>query len=160
MPSRSLCRYKAELRSDEATEWIQAAAEENAAAIGSRLASELYGLDLLEPNIQDLGGNTTRFLVLGHRMGGVTGDDKTSLLFAVQDKAGALYSALEAFKHNHLNMSKIESRPSRNKAWEYVFFVDLDGHVENENVKAALAEMREHCTLLTVLGSYPRARGL
>ncbi len=137
-----------------------AAVEENTAAIGSRLAGELYGLDMLEPNIQDLGGNTTRFLVLGHRIGGATGDDKTSLFFAVQDKVGALYSALEAFQHNHLNMSKIESRPSRNKAWEYVFFVDLDGHAEDDNVKSALKEMREHCTLLTVLGSYPRAREL
>jgi len=137
-----------------------AAAEPNTAAIGSRLAGELYGLNLLEPNIQDLGGNTPRFLVLGHRIGDITGEDKTSLLFAVQDKAGTLYSALEAFKHNNLNMSKIESRPSRNKAWEYVFFVDLDGHAEDHKVKAALAEMREHCTLLTVLGSYPRARGI
>ena len=138
----------------------QAAKEEYAGALASRLAAEIYGLNVVETDVQDVSGNTTRFLVLGKRSGKATGDDKTSLLFAVQDKAGALYSALESFKQFGLNMTKIESRPSRSKAWEYLFFVDVEGHREDELIKKALGELANHCTVLTVLGSYPRARAM
>jgi chorismate mutase/prephenate dehydratase len=137
-----------------------AAKEENAAALASRLAAEIYGLDILESDVQDLSGNTTRFLVLGHQYGGPTGEDKTSLLFAVQHRAGALYSALESFKKFGLNMTKIESRPSRSKAWEYFFFVDVEGHANDEHVKTTLADLAGHCAVLTVLGSYPKSKGL
>ena len=134
--------------------------EEGAGALASHLAAEIYGLQILESDVQDLGGNTTRFAVLGHAYGKPTQDDKTSLLFAVQHKAGALYSALESFKKFGMNMTKIESRPSRSKAWEYYFFVDIEGHPDDEKVKTALADLATHCAVLTVLGAYPKAKGL
>jgi chorismate mutase/prephenate dehydratase len=137
-----------------------AARERNAAALASQLASEIYGLNILEAYVQDLSGNTTRFVVLGHEYGKPTGDDKTSLLFAVQHKTGALYSALESIKKFGLNMTKIESRPSRGKAWEYYFFVDAEGHADDERVRPALADLAAHCVVLTVLGAYPKSKGL
>lgn len=135
-----------------------AAKEEGAAALASHLAAEIYGLQILESDVQDLSGNTTRFLVMANSFGKPTGEDKTSLLFAVQHKAGALYGALESFKKFNLNMTKIESRPSRGKAWEYYFFVDVEGHIQDACVADAIAEMAKHCVLNTVLGSYPQAK--
>jgi chorismate mutase/prephenate dehydratase len=135
-----------------------ASKEDGAAALASHLAAEIYGLQILESDVQDLSGNTTRFLVIGNSFGKPTGEDKTSLLFAVQHKAGALYGALESFKTFKLNMTKIESRPSRGKAWEYYFFVDVEGHIQDACVADAIAEMDGHCVLNTVLGSYPRAK--
>lgn len=133
-----------------------AAAEKGSAALASQLAAELYGLDLIEDNIQDIGSNMTRFLVIARAYGEATGNDKTSLLFTVHHKAGALYGALQAFSKNSINMSKIESRPSKGKVWEYMFFVDIEGHIGDPQVAAAVEELREHCSTLTVLGSYPR----
>lgn len=133
-----------------------AAAEPGAAALASQLAAELYGLELIEDNIQDMGSNMTRFLVIAKDHGEATGDDKTSLLFTVHHKAGALYGALRSFSKNGINMSKIESRPSKGQAWEYMFFVDVEGHIDDPDVAAAVADLREHCSTLTVLGSYPR----
>jgi chorismate mutase/prephenate dehydratase len=137
-----------------------AAREDGTGALASRLAAEIYGLDVLESDVQDLSGNMTRFLVLGKTCGKPTGDDKTSFVFTVQHKAGALYSAIESFKQYGLNMTKIESRPSRSKVWEYLFFVDVEGHLDDAPVRQALEGMRDHCILLTVLGSYPRTRAL
>jgi chorismate mutase/prephenate dehydratase len=134
-----------------------ASREKNAAALSSQLAAEIYGLKVLESDVQDLSGNTTRFLVVGHDQNKPSGDDKTSLLFAVQHKAGALYGALESFKKFGLNMTKIESRPSRSKRWEYFFFVDVEGHAEDKRVKKTMADISRHCSLITVLGSYPAA---
>ncbi len=134
-----------------------ASKEECAGALSSSLAAEIYGLNILESDVQDLSGNTTRFLVIGHSQNQPTGDDKTSLLFAVQHKAGALYGALESFKKFGLNLTKIESRPSRSKRWEYFFFVDIEGHAEDKKVKQGLQDLSKHCALLTVLGSYPKA---
>lgn len=136
-----------------------ASREKNAAALSSQLAAEIYGLKVLEPDVQDLSGNTTRFLVIGHDQNKPSGDDKTSLLVVVQHKAGALYGALESFKKYGLNMTKIESRPSRSKRWEYFFFVDVEGHAEDKRVKKTLSEMARHCTQITILGSYPAAEG-
>ena len=136
-----------------------AARERGAGALAGVLAAELNGLRFLARDVQDLGGNTTRFLVIGQHYGPPTGRDKTSVFFAVKHKVGALYGALEAFKKARINMTKIESRPSRSKAWEYYFFVDVEGHADDARVQRALDEMGEHCTLLTVLGSYPRAAG-
>jgi chorismate mutase/prephenate dehydratase len=135
----------------------RAAGETDSAAIASSLAAELYGLEVLDSDIQDLGGNMTRFLVLAKTYGGPSGDDKTSLFFTVRHKAGALYEGLEAFKRCGINMTKIESRPSKAKAWEYYFFVDIEGHADDPHVKEALAQLEEHCLLLRVLGSYPNA---
>lgn len=134
-----------------------ASREPDSAALASSLAAELYGLNILEENVQDLGGNTTRFLVIGKSYGKPTGHDKTSVFFAVKHRVGALYEALSAFRKCDINMTKIESRPSKTKAWEYYFFVDIEGHANDEHVQKSLAEMQEHCTLMTVLGSYPKA---
>ncbi|HPF99958.1 MAG TPA: prephenate dehydratase [Kiritimatiellia bacterium] len=134
-----------------------AAKEPNAGALASGLAGELYGLTMLDHDVQDLGGNTTRFLVIGKAYGKPTGSDRTSVLFAVKHKVGALHDALSAFKRNSINMTKIESRPSKTKAWEYYFFVDVEGHAGDPPVQKALDELSEHCTLMTVLGSYPKA---
>lgn len=127
------------------------------AAVASHFAAELYDLDVLAENIQDVSGNTTRFLVIGKSYSDSTGADKTSIYFGIKDKVGALHDALDALKNNGINMSKIESRPSGEKVWEYVFFVDFNGHAEDPHVKKALEELEEHCAVLTVLGSYPRA---
>ncbi len=132
---------------------------EGAAAIASTLASDMYGIERLAENIQDMQGNTTRFLVIGQNCSPPTSDDKTSMVFSVKHVAGALHEVLSIFKAANINMSRIESRPSRSKAWEYCFFVDIEGHAENQKTAEALDKMRKHCTLMTVLGSYPRAVG-
>jgi chorismate mutase/prephenate dehydratase len=128
-----------------------------AAAIASAMTSDLYEIEVLATNIQDIQGNTTRFLVIGQNYGPATGADKTSIVFGVKHKVGALYDALSVFKTDNINMSKIESRPSKNKAWEYVFFVDIDGHTDEPAVARALEDLQEHCTSMTILGSYPQA---
>jgi chorismate mutase/prephenate dehydratase len=134
-----------------------AAKDKTAGALASHLAAELYALNLLRADVQDSGGNATRFLVLAKEFGTATGTDKTSLLFTVRHKAGALHGALHAFSQFNINMSKIESRPSKGMAWEYMFFVDIEGHVEDENVSCAMENLSEHCSMVTVLGSYPAA---
>ncbi|MFH0909752.1 MAG: prephenate dehydratase [bacterium] len=136
-----------------------AAKEAGTAAIASKLAAELYGLCIIAPDVQDLGGNTTRFLVIGKACGKKTNADKTSLVFAVKHKVGALHDALGAFKANDINMSKIESRPSKAKAWEYYFFVDVDGHMDDPHVQKALQALTDLCASMTILGSYPRSAG-
>jgi len=132
------------------------ASKSDCAAVASRFAAELYNLDILAENIQDVSGNTTRFLVIGRSCSDSTGEDKTSIYFGIKDKVGALHDTLDTLKNNGINMSKIESRPSGDKVWEYVFFVDFEGHADSPNVKKALKEMEEHCAVLTVLGSYPK----
>lgn len=127
------------------------------AAIAGAMAADVYRLKIAAGNIQDFSDNATRFLVIAPRFGAATGDDKTSVLFAVRHRAGALCGALQAFKRHGLNLTRIESRPSRHKAWEYLFFVDLEGHIDDRKVKAAMTALRRHCTMLTVLGSYPKA---
>ena len=133
-----------------------AARDPHAAAIAGRMSAEVYGLEILETAVQDSPNNTTRFLVIGHNTCPPTGEDKTSLMFCVQDKPGALFSALEPFKRLRLNMSKIESRPSKRKAWEYFFFVDVEGHAHDKALVKALAELSKHCTFVKILGSYPK----
>ena len=130
-------------------------ADQGAAALGGSLAAELHGLEILESSIQDRATNTTRFLVIGEKTCPPTGNDRTSILFSIQDKPGALVSALQSFDQFEINMSKIESRPSKQKDWEYIFYVDLGGHCEDQRVKEALVELRNHCSLVKLLGSYP-----
>lgn len=134
-----------------------AAAEPESAALGGRMAAEVHGLQILENSIQDSATNTTRFLVLAHMACPPTGQDKTSVMFCVQDKPGSLFDALEPFKRLGINMSKIESRPSKRKDWEYFFFVDLEGHAEEAQLVEALKELSGHCTFVKILGSYPRS---
>jgi len=128
---------------------------EGTAAVGSEMAASVYGLDILGSAIEDNPQNQTRFLVLGRESAKVTGRDKTCLLFSVSHKAGALVEILDIFRRHTINMTKIESHPFPTKTWEYYFFVDIAGHAEDENVKAALAEARSHCRQLEVLGSFP-----
>lgn len=125
--------------------------------MGAEIAARLYDLVILRRNIEDLSHNMTRFLVVGRDQATPTGRDKTSLLLVTRDEPGILYRVLGAFAERGLNMSKIESRPSRRRPWEYVFFVDIDGHERDEPVAAALADLRASCETLKVLGSYPRA---
>lgn len=132
-------------------------ASEGAAAIGGSLAAEMYGLTLLAESIQDRATNTTRFLVIGEKPCPSTGNDRTSVLFAIHDRPGSLVKALQAFDQFHINMSKIESRPSKRKDWEYIFYVDLAGHCEDAKVADALEELNKHCSLVKLLGSYPDA---
>ena len=143
---------------ESTTKAVQLALETpGAAAIASVMASDMYEIEVLAENIQDMQGNTTRFLVIGQSHGPATGNDKTSVVFGVKHKVGALYDALSVFKADNINMTKIESRPSKNKAWEYYFFVDIDGHASDPEVARALEELQEHCILMTILGSYPKA---
>jgi chorismate mutase/prephenate dehydratase len=133
-----------------------AAKERHSGAIAGLLAAEKYGLPVLEHDVQDNAGNATRFLVLGRTCSPPTGRDRTSLMFCIADKVGALHSALAPFRRYQINMTKIESRPSKRKAWEYFFFVDCDGHFSDPKVARALAQLGEHCDFVKVLGSYPR----
>ena len=139
----------------KAAEIARDQASAGAAAIGSPLAAELYDLKLIDSSIQDRATNTTRFLVIGEKTCPATGNDRTSILFAINDRPGSLVNALQAFDHLHINLSKIESRPSKRKDWEYIFHVDLAGHHEDEKVAKALCELADHCSLVKVLGSYP-----
>lgn len=127
-------------------------------AIASRAAAEAYGLRVIAENIQDLAQNTTRFLVLGTRAQPHSGRDKTTILFAVPDKVGALNTALNLFAKSRINISKIESRPLRGRSWEYLFFVDLEGHRDDPRVKRALDALKDRTLFLKVAGSYPEAR--
>ena len=131
--------------------------EPSSAAIAGILAAEKYHLDVLEYDIQDNAYNATRFLVLGRQYTPPTGNDRTSILISVIDKVGALHNTLAAFRRYRINMTKIESRPSKRKAWEYYFFIDLDGHVQDRKIGNALKLLTEHCNLVKVLGSYPNA---
>ena len=135
-----------------------AAREPHAAAIGSVEAAEVNELTILASNIEDRHDNMTRFLVLGNDIAQPTGDDKTALLFTIKDEVGALFRLLKVFEHHGINMTRIESRPSRRKAWDYCFFVDVLGHAQDEAVKAALGELEKGCRSLKILGSFPRSR--
>ena len=130
-------------------------AGQGAAAMGGPLAAEMYGLNMLDESIQDRATNTTRFLVIGEKTCPSTGNDRTSLLFSIKDQPGSLVKALQAFDECAINMSKIESRPSKQRDWEYFFYVDLAGHETDAPVKAALDELSAHCSMIKILGSYP-----
>lgn len=134
-----------------------AASEPHAAALASSLAAEKYGLKILESDVQDSSSNATRFLVLGRQCSPPTGKDRTSLMISLAHEAGALHKALAPFRKFGINMTKIESRPNKRKAWEYFFFVDCDGHIEDPKLAKATAQLARDCAYLKVLGSYPNA---
>jgi chorismate mutase/prephenate dehydratase len=115
----------------------------------------MYGLRFVNRHIEDNRRNYTRFLVISKEAHPKTGKDKTSIMFSAKDRPGALYDVLAPFKRAKLNLTKIESRPSRRKAWEYIFFVDMLGHIEDKKVQRAIDSMKEACLFLKVLGSYP-----
>ncbi len=127
------------------------------AAVASELAAELFGLKVAETKIQDLAANATRFLVLGPTTPEPTGRDRTTLLAMAQDGPGALLRLLEPLANRGLNLSRIQSRPTRRKLWEYAFFLDVEGHAADPAMAAALEELRGACASLKVLGSYPQA---
>lgn len=134
---------------------LKASKERKCAAIASQLAADLYGLNVLSRDIEDVPHNVTRFLVISKNYAGYTGNDKTSIMFAVKDRVGALHDSLKAFKQNNINLTKIESRPSKKKPWEYYFFADFIGHCEDKKVKTAMDELEKHCSVIKMLGSYP-----
>lgn len=129
--------------------------DSSAAAIASELASQFYGLKIINSHIEDRTNNYTRFLVIARNYVPRSGKDKTSIMFSIKDRIGALYGVLKAFTDFGINLTKIESRPSRKKAWDYVFFVDLEGHIEDEKIKKAMEGLEPQCIFLKVLGSYP-----
>jgi chorismate mutase/prephenate dehydratase len=134
-----------------------ASKDSSSAAIASEIAAKLYSLRFIEQDIEDTSDNYTRFLVISHHYRRKSGNDKTSIVFSIEDRVGALYSVLLYFKKYNLNLTKIESRPSKKKAWDYVFFVDIIGHIQDEPLGAALNEINNQCLFLKVLGSYPMA---
>ncbi|MBU1726913.1 MAG: prephenate dehydratase [Candidatus Omnitrophica bacterium] len=132
-----------------------ASKEKNSASIASLLAAKIYKLKIVAKDIEDSPHNITRFLVIGKTEVKHTGNDKTSILFSIKDRVGALHDMLVPFKKNRINLTKIESRPSKKKAWDYYFFVDLEAHKDEPRVRKALAELESKCKFLKVLGSYP-----
>jgi chorismate mutase/prephenate dehydratase len=133
--------------------------EEGTAAIAGAVAAEVYGLNLLVPEIEDRPDNTTRFLVIGRKGAAPSEADKTTLLVSAAhtDAPGALYRLLEPLAQSGISMTRIESRPSHKRKWDYVFFIDVDGHAERGPLAAALAELKTRASLFRVVGSYPKA---
>lgn len=136
----------------------QAVEDPGVAAIASESAASLYGLQVVKHKIEDNPYNFTRFLIIGSELQGPSGSDKTSIMFSVKDQAGILYHMLEPFSKRDINLAKIESRPMKGKAWEYIFFLDMVGHVQDQNIADAIEELRTCCQFLKVLGSYPKSR--
>jgi chorismate mutase/prephenate dehydratase len=133
-----------------------AAGDPSAAAIAGEAAGRLFGLRTVCRAIQDNPNNVTRFILLGKAAPARTGRDKTSVLFSARDEVGALFNMLQPFQKNGVNLTKIESRPIKTKAWEYIFFLDMEGHVADRPVAAAIEELKGRAQFLKVLGSYPR----
>ena len=134
-----------------------ASQEESAGSIGSRAAAALYALNLLAENIEDNPTNTTRFVVIAHQDIPPSGRDKTSLVMSALNRPGAMHDLLTPFAQHGVSMTRMESRPSRTGMWEYVFFVDIEGHRQESRVAAALEMLRERASFLKILGSYPAA---
>jgi chorismate mutase/prephenate dehydratase len=131
--------------------------EAGSAAIASDSAAAIYGLDIISPNIEDEPDNTTRFLIIGNQLVGASGHDKTSLLLSTDNRVGSLHHLLACLLDNGISMTRIESRPSRRGMWDYVFFIDIEGHQCEPLVSKALAQLEKESTLFKILGSYPRA---
>ena len=135
-----------------------AANEPGSAAIASQLAGDFYKLDVIEEKIEDRMNNITRFLVIGRQEPKATGDDKTSIMFGVKDKVGALYECLSYFDKDKISLTMIESRPSKNKEGEYFFFVDFKGHINDKITTCLLKDLQDSCIFVKVLGSYPNGK--
>lgn len=133
-----------------------AAEDPAAAAIGSELAAERYGLDIIGRDIEDDANNTTRFLVLSREAVAPSGRDKTSIVLSTRNRPGALLDILSPLAQRGIGLSKLESRPARNGAWEYVFYLDLEGHRDNPDIQEALRDLEDRCAFLKVLGAYPK----
>ena len=158
---RWLAEHLPEVATEETTSTAAAAelaaADPTVAAIASELAGRMYGVPALRERIEDNRNNATRFLVIGRNPVGATGRDKTSILFAMRNEPGMLHGILAAFAERRINLTKIESRPARQRPWEYVIFVDIEGHRDTPAVESALTDVRARTLFLKVLGSYPAA---
>jgi len=132
-----------------------ASQDDEAAAIASELAAKVYNLKFVEKDIEDSKHNFTRFLIISRTPAKKSGKDKTSIMFSIKDKPGALYDILYPFKKAKINLTKIESRPSKRKAWEYIFFVDMEGHIDDKKLSKAIEAIKDNCLYLKILGSYP-----
>jgi chorismate mutase/prephenate dehydratase len=135
----------------------RASREEDSGAIAGEAAASLYQLNILQRNIEDNPENTTRFLIIGHLTARPSGKDKTTLLVSTRNRPGSLYHLLAAFAENNVSLSRIESRPSHCVNWEYVFFLDVEGHRDEPHIQAALAQLEASADLVKILGSYPKA---
>ena len=136
-----------------------AAKEKGTAAIASAYAANIYGLLAVRKHIEDHPNNFTRFLVIGRHGPGATGHDKTSLMFSTRDEPGVLFKILKPLASSGINLTKIESRPLKKRAWEYVFFIDMDGHATDRKVARAIKQMEKVCSFVQILGSYPKETG-
>ncbi len=136
----------------------KASQEQKTAAIANSEAAHIYGLQILESNIEDHSNNITRFLLIGSDEPHPTGCDKTSIMFVISHVPGALYKTLQPISEAGINMSKLESRPTKHENWSYFFFVDFDGHIEDKKIKHTLERMKPYCKFVKWLGSYPRAQ--
>ncbi len=134
-----------------------AAGDDTAAAIAGVAAADKYDISILASNIEDETHNTTRFLIIGQQKTQPSGKDKTSLLLSVRNSPGALYGLLAPFRNNDVSMTRVESRPSKQGMGDYIFFIDIEGHIQDDNVIAALEEVKKHAAMMKILGSYPRA---
>lgn len=134
-----------------------ASESQNKMAIAGEVAAKLYKLDILEKNIEDESNNTTRFIIIGQQEPVSTGLDKTSILVSTGNHSGSLHKILQPFAEYGISMSYIESRPSKQGLWDYVFFIDIHGHKDDDNISRALESLKEHVDLLNILGSYPKA---
>jgi chorismate mutase/prephenate dehydratase len=128
-----------------------------AVAIAGKVAAEIYNLTIIEKNIEDEANNTTRFIIIGQQTSTATGNDKTSLIVSTGNQPGALYKTLEPFARFGIDMLNIESRPSRQGLWDYIFFIDIEGHSEDKLIAQALDLVKENVHMLKLLGSYPKA---
>ncbi len=135
-----------------------ASAGKNAAAIAGNLAAKVYGLKIIAASIEDSAQNMTRFLVIAKEEVEPTSSDKTSIMFSIKDRIGALHDILAPFRKYKINLTKIESRPSKKKAWDYYFFVDFQGHHKDKKIKKTLDELRKSCRFVKILGSYPASK--
>ena len=129
-----------------------------AGAIASEMAAVLYGLQVVAKKIEDNPNNFTRFLVISKKSPGRTGRDKTSIMFSIKDKVGALHAMLTPFADAGINLNRLDARPSGRRVWDYVFFLDMEGHVEEEKVAKAIENLKKDCLFLKVLGSYPKSQ--
>ncbi len=136
----------------------KAASNRESAAIASEYAAKQYDLEIIDKHIEDSANNITKFFVIGHHLNRKSSHSKTSILFSLMDRPGALYNALRPFSKNGVNLTKIESRPTREKAWDYVFFIDMDGHIEDDPIKESLEELNSKARFVKVLGSYPACK--
>ena len=135
-----------------------ARADKHVAAIAGKIAADTYGLQVLFESIQDQQHNSTRFLILANASTLSTGKDKTSLLVYTENKPGALFRVLQPFEELQISLTKIETRPSKKEAWEYVFFIDFEGHAEDEKIKTLFAKLKACTAEIKILGSYPSAK--